>query len=36
VFDQGTLRATLPSGDGMDQMPRRRRAAAVARPRRAA
>ena len=24
VFDQGTLRATLPSGDGIDEMPRRR------------
>jgi glutamine amidotransferase len=36
VFDHGTLQATLPSGDGMDQIPRRARSTSAARPRRAA
>ena len=36
VFSRGALRATLPSGDRADEMPRRRRAPAAARPRRAA
>ena len=35
VFDRGTLRATLPSGEGMDQLPKRRAAVAI-RARRAA
>ena len=36
VFSRGALRATLPSGDRADEIPRRRRAPAAARPRRAA
>jgi glutamine amidotransferase len=36
VFGGGALRATLPSGERMDQMPRRRRPAPVVRTRRAA
>jgi glutamine amidotransferase len=35
VFDRGTLRATLPSGDRADEIPRRPRAASL-RTRRAA
>jgi glutamine amidotransferase len=36
VFDRGALQATLASGNGMDEMPGRRRAPAAARARRAA
>jgi predicted glutamine amidotransferase len=36
VFSRGALRATLPSGDRADDIPRRRRAPAAGRPRRAA
>ena len=36
VFSRGALRATLPSGDRADEMPRRRRAPVPARTRRAA